>query len=237
MKLFRLTNYERELCTEVVSKRLIYLKEYYSESQQNRKLKKSDPLYLAESILAAIEVKFENFDSWQKPFLSGCLNEHIVTPSMADINKSDFELLLNHDRNNWESKFLRYDTAASLRNRLSPKDRKHSFIKPIQENIEKVLECDKILFSMSDDKIYKVAIYNATLKKYWKIETDSQGYFDQISFVPIHHSYVNSYSGSGTPAEVYEILLKYERNNELLWGQIEFKQLLEKMLDSNLELV
>ena len=91
MALLKLSEYEREICQEVVSKRLETVKEYYTESQLNSKRKKTDALYLAESILEGIDYKFENFNSMQKAFLSGCLNEHIIDPSAEKVNKYDFD--------------------------------------------------------------------------------------------------------------------------------------------------
>jgi len=238
MALTKLTDYERDICKEVVLKRYDTVLEYHKNSGQPRSKRKHDSINLCESILDKLERNFVNFTSMEKAFISGCLNEHIIDKSEEIRSTKEFDFLLEHDRSDWKNKFIRYDTAAALRNRigLSTSDHKHRLIKPIQYKIESILDSDKILYSTSGDKIYKVAIYNSDLIKYWKIETDSEGYFDRIKFVDIHPSYVKLYSGEGTPSEVYDILLNYEKNNELRWGQINLKQLLEKMLESNLEL-
>lgn len=238
MVLTKLTDYERDICNEVALKRYDTVLEYHKNSGQPRSKRKHDSINLCESILAKLESNFFNLTSMEKSFISGCLNEHIVNPSLKEVNKTDFVFLLNHNRNTWEEKYLKYDTAAALRNRWSSKkiERPHHLIRPIQEMIENVLHCNKILYSTSGDKIYKIAIYNSDLKKYWRVKMDSQNNFDRIEFVDIHSSYINSFSGEGTPSEIYNILLNYEKNNELTFGQINLKQLLEKIIESNLEL-
>lgn len=235
MALLKLSEYEREICQEVVSKRLETVKEYYTESQLNSKRKKTDALYLAESILEGIDYKFENFNSMQKAFLSGCLNEHIIDPSAEKVNKYDFDFLLEHDATNWKDKFLRYDTAASLRNKygLSRRDRKHHLVRPIQEKIIQVLNADKIFYSMSDDKVYKIAVLNTETKNFWSIEASSEHAFDTINFSKYNKNYAESYMYSGTPQTVLQLVKKYQQNNELRWGYIKLKQLLEKMVAYN----
>ncbi len=237
MALLKLSEYEREICKEVVSKRLETVKEYYTESQKNSKRKRTDPLYTAESILEGIERRFENFNSWQKAFLSGCLNEHIIDPYEDDVNKHDFDFLLEHDAERWENRFLKYDTAACLRNRygLSRKDNKHHLVRPIQEKVIQVLNSNKVFYSLSDDKVYKIAVLNTETKKFWSIEASSEHAFDQINFSKFNKHYADSYMYSGTPQTVLQLVRKYEQNNELKWGYIRLKQLLEKMVEYNAE--
>lgn len=238
MALLNLTAYEREICKEVVSKRLKYVKEYYSDSEQKMIRGKTDTLYLAESILDKIEIKFENFTLMQKAFLSGCLNEHIIDKSEKIRQSNDFEFLMEHDRKDWDAKFLRYDTAAQLRNKLNP-DRlggKHRHIYPIQELIEKVLDCYKVLYSITDHgKIYKVAICISESQS-WNIEVESEHSFDAISISTNPSNYNRNYMHSATPAIILDLIHSFEKENELGSGQLRLKQLIEKILESNLQI-
>jgi len=239
MALLNLTAYEREICKEVVSKRLIYVKEFYSESQQKMKRGKTDASYLAESILEGIEVRFENFTSMQKAFLSGCLNEHIIDNSEEIRQSNDFEFLLEHNRRDWDAKFLRYDTAAQLRNKFSPNrlGSKHRLIYPIQELIEKVLDCYKVLYSITDHgKIYKVAICISETQS-WNIEVESEHSFDAISISTYPSNYRRNYMHSASPSVILDLIHSLEKENELGSGQLRLKQLIEKILESKLELV
>ncbi len=103
-----------------------------------------------------------------KAFLSGCLNEHVIDQSTGAVDKNDFDFLLEHDAEGWGNRFMRYDTAASLRNRhrLSRRDRKHHLVRPIQEKIIQVLNADKVFHSLSDDEVYKITVLNTATKKF-----------------------------------------------------------------------
>ena len=165
--------------------------------------------------------------------------EHVIDNSETILSSKDFEFLIEHDRKDWDAKFLRYDTAAQLRNKFSPNrlGSKHRLIYPIQELIEKVLDCYKVLYSVTDHgKIYKVAICISETQS-WNIEVESEYSFDSISISTYPADYRRNYMHSATPSVILDLIQSFEKENELGSGQLRLKQLIEKILESKMELV
>ncbi len=226
MALVKLTDYEKELCIEVVQLRLEFMQQHYGEDK------------ISESILSALQRRIVKLTPTQKAFISGCINEEIMDNSEDIIKSTHFELLLKHEKNNYDENYLRYDTAANLRNRFMSDKRKenhHRIILPIHNKIEQVLNSDKVFYSMSDDKVYKIAVLNSITKQYWSLEASNEHAFDKINFSTYNKHYASSYMYSGTPQEVLQLVKKYEQKNGLKWGYIRLKQLLEKIVEYSAE--
>ncbi|MFT6948723.1 MAG: hypothetical protein ACJARP_003157 [Vicingaceae bacterium] len=191
-----------------------------------------------ETIYESLNAPVVSLTPTHKAYISGCLMEHVIDNSEAILSSHDFEFLMEHDRKDWDAKFLRYDTAAQLRNKLNP-DRlgaKHRLIYPIQELIEKVLDCYKVHYSITDHgKIYKVAICISETQS-WNIEVESEYSFENISISTYPTDYRKNYMHSATPSIILDLILSFEKENELGSGQLRLKQLIEKILESNLQI-
>jgi len=167
-----------------------------------------DYLNRLDEVLKRLDFPIIDLTPSQRPLLIGCIRDFSIKPNEDLFRLTDFEILISV--NSIKEKLESVDIGLSAINKLkTKKDKKSRRFEDAIWKVEQIIQAQEVFYSNSESGgIYKVGIA-VDGNKCLRIEHVFNDYFEFDKLTK------SSYSNSGTPEKVLEIIEDYGQENAL----------------------